>query len=225
MQEGLQMLNISLQKDNNDFIWQLVKKIDQETEELVFACTGVICEVDLPPVIRTPRSFDETIATLQEIRLMGEREFKNGMLDKWTPSTKDINPLGILQRSGKMDITHTEDNKVQYFKANIDSKGRRRFQRARPQMFRIGDIIEVQWSVIMFKVKGARHRMKLVLQAIAMLDCNIMLDAKRMASKLSVPEDTGPKHLKRKIRFMEEETVKGIVTKRAKEGPSMDKST
>ncbi|KAK0502615.1 hypothetical protein EDD18DRAFT_1065268 [Armillaria luteobubalina] len=98
-------------------------------------------------------ALDETIATLQEIRLTGEREFKNGMLEKWTPSMyqgfpvflisnryfqmakeggqykaiefhKDIDPVGILQWLGKTDMAHTKDNEVQYFKANIDNKGK-----------------------------------------------------------------------------------------------------
>ncbi|KAK0460871.1 hypothetical protein IW261DRAFT_1317333, partial [Armillaria novae-zelandiae] len=193
--------------------WRLVKGVAEESEELVFACTGVICEADLLPVIRSPGirgdktfmllqsvmltglgcpAFDEVIATLQEIRLTGEREFKNGMLDKWTPLMyrgfpvfmvsnryfrtakegsqyevitfdKDIDPVGILQRLAKTDMAHTEDNVVQYFKANVNDEGKRRYQRARPQLFRIGNIVEVQCSIIIFKARGARHRMKLVL--------------------------------------------------------------
>ncbi|KAK0465776.1 hypothetical protein IW261DRAFT_1574767 [Armillaria novae-zelandiae] len=54
IKEGTQMMNISLQKDDNDFVWRLVKGVTEESEELVFACTGVICEADLPPVIRSP---------------------------------------------------------------------------------------------------------------------------------------------------------------------------
>ncbi|KAK0465777.1 hypothetical protein IW261DRAFT_1574768 [Armillaria novae-zelandiae] len=193
-------------------------------------------------------AFDEAIATLQEIRLTGEREFKNGMLDKWTPSTyrgfpaftvsnryfqtakeggqyeaitfdKDVDPVGILQRLAKTDVAHTEANVVQYFKANVDDEGKRR-----PQLFRIGDIVEVQCSIIIFKARGARHRMKLVLRAIAMLDCNMTLDAKRMSSKHSAPEETGPKRLKRKIGFTDEDSCDDVVTKQAKEGPMMDES-
>ncbi|KAK0464105.1 hypothetical protein IW261DRAFT_1575314 [Armillaria novae-zelandiae] len=274
IKEGTQMMNVSLQKDDDDFVWRLVKGVAEESEELVFACTGVICEADLPPVIRSPGvgrdktfmlsqsvmltglgcpAFDEAIATLQEIRLTGEREFKNGMLDKWTPSTyrgfpaftvsnryfrtakeggqyeaitfdKDVDPVGILQRLAKTDVAHTEDNVVQYFKANVDDEGKRRYQRARPQLFRIGDVVEVQCSVIIFKARGARHRMKLVLRAIAMLDCNMTLDAKRMSSKHSAPEETGPKRLKRKIGFTDEDGCDDVATKRAKEGPTMDES-
>ncbi|KAK0488271.1 hypothetical protein EDD18DRAFT_1110249 [Armillaria luteobubalina] len=83
IKEGSQMTNVSLQKDDNNFVWCLVKGVAKESEEVIFVCTGVICEADLLPVIRS-----------------------------------------ILQWLGKMDVAHTEDNEVQYFKANIGNKGK-----------------------------------------------------------------------------------------------------
>ncbi|KAK0465723.1 hypothetical protein IW261DRAFT_1427107 [Armillaria novae-zelandiae] len=121
IKEGSQMMNVSFQKDNGNFVWCLVKGVAEESEELVFAC---------------------------------------------------------------IDMTHIEDNEVQYFKANINNKGKwwcmcgdiaiwwrspdtvSRFQQARPRLFRIGDIVEVQCSVIISKAKGTKHRMKLILRAI-----------------------------------------------------------
>ncbi|KAK0505440.1 hypothetical protein EDD18DRAFT_1046825, partial [Armillaria luteobubalina] len=209
--------------------WRLVKGNRDDAEELVFSCTGVVCKANLPPIVRVPRqvahtvwdkaltlsqsitmtglgcaSFNNAIATLQEMKLTAEREFKHGILDKWTPSTyrgfpaftlsnryfqtakegaqheaipfsDDVNPVGILQHLGKMDVVHTKDNVVQYFKAHTDDEGKCRFQQARPQLFRIGDVIEAQCSIIVFKTKGIKHRMKLVLHAIALLDCDITL--------------------------------------------------
>ncbi|KAK0473082.1 hypothetical protein IW261DRAFT_1423864 [Armillaria novae-zelandiae] len=269
------IIKVSLQKDADDFVWRLVKGSNDEAEELVFACTGVVCKVNLPPLVRAPSvgcdkaitlsqsitvtglgsaSFDNAIATLQEIKLTAEREFKHGMLDKWSPSTcrgfpaftlsnryframkeggqhkavpfsNDVDPIGILQRLGKTDVVHTEDNVVQYFKAQTDDEGKRRFQRARPQLFRIGDVVEVQCSVIVFKAKGTRHRMKLVLRAIALLDCDITLDAKRKSNKLSTVEQSGSRRLKRKIGFVEDEVDEGMASKKAREGPTMDEST
>ncbi|KAK0485403.1 hypothetical protein EDD18DRAFT_1361089 [Armillaria luteobubalina] len=134
------------------------KKHNLNSEQGTHPITGVICKVDLPPVIRSPGigrdkmimlsqsvtltglgcvALDETIATLQEIRLTGEREFKNVFLIsnqyfqmakeggqyKAIKFHKDIDPVGILQWLGKTDMAHTKDNEVQYFKANIDNKG------------------------------------------------------------------------------------------------------
>ncbi|KAK0225734.1 hypothetical protein IW262DRAFT_1294102 [Armillaria fumosa] len=165
-QEGLQMMNVSLQKDNDDFVWCLVKGVAEETEELIFTV-------------------------------------KEGGQYKAITFNKDIDPVGILQWIAKTDMAHTEDNKVQYFKANVDDEGK----------WRIGNIVEVQCSIIIFKARGVRHKMKLVLRAIAMLDCNMTLDTKQMSSKCSAPEETGPKQLKRKIGFTDEDNCDDVATK------------
>ncbi|KAK0459886.1 hypothetical protein IW261DRAFT_1578257 [Armillaria novae-zelandiae] len=264
--EGKQMSEVSLQKDMDDSVWQLVKGNGDNVEELVFSCTGVVCEANLPLIVRAPRRvdtvigwdkafmlsqsitvtglgcalFNDAITTLQEMKLTAEREFKHGMLDKWTPSTyqgfpegvqheavpfsNDIDPVGILQCLGKTDMVHTEDNVVQYFKAHTNDKGKHRFQQARPQLFRIGDVIEVQCSIIVFKTKGIKHRMKLMLLAIALLDCDITLDAKRKLNKQVIAEQSTSKHLKHKIGFTEDEVDEGLASKRARDGPTMDKS-
>ncbi|KAK0432413.1 hypothetical protein EV421DRAFT_1910923 [Armillaria borealis] len=255
----------------------LVKKQGEEDmEELVFTCNGVIADADLPPVIRSPsaardkvvtmaqsitvtglgcHTFDDTIAMLQEIRLTVEREFKSGMLDKWNPTTyrgfpaftlsnryfrtqrdgsqheevtfsKDVDPVGILQRLARNDLIHTEENEVQYFKSHVDEEGKRRYQRARPQLFRMGDIVEIQCSIIIVKGKGIKHRMKLVLRVIALLDCEIALDAKRKMSKSVTMEEPRMKRLKRKIGYGEEEVEEdeGSSSKQARESQIMDES-
>ncbi|KAK0502547.1 hypothetical protein EDD18DRAFT_1100960 [Armillaria luteobubalina] len=204
-QEGEQMSDVSLQKDTDDSVWQLVKGNGDNAEELVFSCTGVMCKANLPLIVRAPRwdkafmllqsitvtglgctSFDDVIAMLQEMKLTAERVFKHGTLDKWTPSmyqgfpmltlsnqyfqivkegaqheavpfSDDVDPAGILQHLGKRDMVHSEDNVVQYFKAQTDDEGKCRFQQARPQLFRIRDVVEAQCSVITFKAKGIKH--------------------------------------------------------------------
>ncbi|KAK0479775.1 hypothetical protein IW261DRAFT_1336601 [Armillaria novae-zelandiae] len=262
-------------------VWWLVKGNGDDVEELVFSCTGVVCEANLPPIVRAPRRvdtiigrdkaftlsqsitvtglgcalFNDAIATLQEMKLTAEREFKHGMLDKWTPSTyrgfpeftlsnryfrtvkegaqheavpfsNDVDPVGILQRLGKTDMVHTEDNVVQYFKAHTNDKGKRRFQRARPQLFRIGDVVEAQCSIIVFKTKGIKHRMKLVLCAIALLDCDITLVSEPFSLTIAKysPKQSTSKRLKRKIGFTEDEVDEGLASKRARDGPTMDES-
>ncbi len=104
-------------------------------------------------------TFEDATSTLKEICLIAEREFKNGMLDKWSPGTyrgfsaltfsncyfctvkdrdhhkevafsKDVDPVGILQRLAKNDLVHTEENEVQYFKSSVDEEGKRRYERA-----------------------------------------------------------------------------------------------
>lgn len=104
------------------------------------------------------KSFDDTVATIQEIKLIAKREFKYGSLEKWMVATyqgfpafnisnqyfwpvkegsqheaiefsKDVDPVGILQHLGKNNVVHTEDNNVQYFKSLVDNEGKRRYVR------------------------------------------------------------------------------------------------
>lgn len=104
----------------------------------------------------TGLSFEDTISTLQEIRLMAEREFKTGMLEKWNtgtyhgfpaftlsnryfrtlkdgahqeevPFSKDVDSVRILQQLARNDLIHTEENEVQYFKSSVDEDGKRRY--------------------------------------------------------------------------------------------------
>lgn len=104
-------------------------------------------------------TFEDAMSTLKEIHLIAEREFKYGMLDKWSPGmycgfstlmfsnryfctikdrdyheevafSKDIDPIGILQCLTKNDLVHTEENEVQYFKSSIDEEGKRRYEQA-----------------------------------------------------------------------------------------------
>ncbi|SJL08157.1 uncharacterized protein ARMOST_11520 [Armillaria ostoyae] len=269
------MGDVVLQKDDDEHVWCLVKKQgDDEMEEMVFACNGVIGDADLPPVIRTLgsmrentfmmaqsvtvmglgcQSFEDTILTLQEIRLTAEREFKTGMLEKWNagayrgfpvfalsnryfctlkdgahqeevPFSKDVDPVGILQRLARNDLIHTEENEVQYFKSSVDEDGKRRYQWAQPQLFRVGDIVEVQCSVIIVKGKGTKHRMKLVLRAIALLDCEIALEAKRKLSKVRTTEENKTRRLKRKVGYLEDEEDGETMHKKARECQDMDES-
>ncbi len=106
---------------------------------------------------------------------------------------------------------------------NIDQTDHiHRYQRARPQLFRVGDIVEIQCSIIIVKGKGSKHRMKLVLRAIVLLNCEIVLvsvtdtltnkrlmagqEAKRKMCHSTVTEEPKMRQLKRKIGFSEEDS-------------------
>ncbi|KAK0432720.1 hypothetical protein EV421DRAFT_1910700 [Armillaria borealis] len=98
------------------------------------------------------------------------------------------------------------------------------YQWAQPQLFRVGDIVEVQCSVIIVKGKGTKHRMKLVLQAIALLDCEIALEAKRKLSKVRMTEENKTRRLKRKVGYSEDEEDRETMHKKARECQDMDES-
>ncbi|KAK0436088.1 hypothetical protein EV421DRAFT_1716138, partial [Armillaria borealis] len=84
--------------------------------------------------------------------------------------TQEIDPNGILRRVGNNTFIHMEDNVVQYYK-RVTEDGKGRYTKARPQIFRVGDIIEVQCSVVFIKTRKTSARMNLILCALAMVDC------------------------------------------------------
>jgi len=106
------------------------------------------------------------------------------------PFHKGVDPRNILRDMAKNNHIHTEDNYVGYFSMHRDSNGQRRsitklskvdkrnsllfwihrFQACEPQVFRVGDIVQVQLSFVVIPVKGGRRKMLTVLRSLALLD-------------------------------------------------------
>ncbi|KAK0438271.1 hypothetical protein EV421DRAFT_1906806 [Armillaria borealis] len=86
------------------------------------------------------------------------------------PLMEDIDPNGVLARLAGVNLIHTEDNVVKYFRGMLDGK-KKRYIPARPQVFRLGDIVEAQCLVVFVKSKGGGVKMKLILRALALVNC------------------------------------------------------
>ncbi|PBK92019.1 hypothetical protein ARMGADRAFT_1081439 [Armillaria gallica] len=133
------------------------------------------------------QAFKDTADTILEAQLVFERQFPKGMFQRRNPDNTDDNmsinisncylkscrihpqeeasfekgvgPKSILAAAcTKRDLIHTEANKVKFFTSNIDDEGERRFDAAEPQIFRPGDFIEVQPSIIAVAMKDCRMR-------------------------------------------------------------------
>ncbi|PBK91041.1 hypothetical protein ARMGADRAFT_933168, partial [Armillaria gallica] len=94
--------------------------------------------------------------------------------------SSDINPKGVLRWMAGDNMVHTEDNIMKYYKKvskrqysvnNIMTKSDQRYAEAKPQMFRTGDIVEVQCSIVFIKGKAGVVKMKLILRALALVNC------------------------------------------------------
>ncbi|PBK59992.1 hypothetical protein ARMSODRAFT_982661 [Armillaria solidipes] len=124
-------------------------------------------------------AFDNVIAVLKEICQMGERSFHDSELQPWHPQitqgpktrtseeegiplSQEVDPNSTLGRMAGNMLMHMKDNVVSYFKAIIE-EGKKKYIKARPQMFRAGDIVKVQCSMVFFKTKNGVARMKTVL--------------------------------------------------------------
>ncbi|KAJ7033246.1 hypothetical protein C8F04DRAFT_1261057 [Mycena alexandri] len=118
-----------------------------------------------------------------------------------------VDPLNLFAKANVKGegLIHTLDNEVKYFKsANDPASGELFYYSAFPGVFRVGDIVEVQGTVVAFVnrqniVKTHFHLVSLTLQ-----DSKFAKDAEIARSKVSVPKGPGVT-LRRKACFEEEE--------------------
>ncbi|KAK0457360.1 uncharacterized protein EV420DRAFT_1480831 [Desarmillaria tabescens] len=138
------------------------------------------------------KSFDDAICAIREIQCTGEREFHQGQLQEWLPvklqgydavemsnryfrtRSKTERETGIPIRTDVdpkgNNLIHMEENVVKYYRGIMDA-GKKKYMGAKPHMFRTGDIVEAQCSVVFVRCKGGSVKTKLVLHAIAMVNC------------------------------------------------------
>lgn len=99
--------------------------------------------------------FDDAVAAIKEIQVMGEREFREGEMEERKPTTakefitvdlsnryfrprnstneeeeipisQDIDPASILAKMAQRRWIHTEDNVVRYYRGMMDDEGKKR---------------------------------------------------------------------------------------------------
>ncbi|KAK7461725.1 hypothetical protein VKT23_008154 [Stygiomarasmius scandens] len=104
-----------------------------------------------------------------------------------------IDPDGILQRFIGDGVSHTTENTVLYLRATRpelpDSKWR--YTNINPMNFSIGDIVEMQFTVMAVHQKQGNYKVITVLKSLALLDDSIALAASasrnRTAAVRAVP--------------------------------------
>ncbi|KAK0207536.1 hypothetical protein IW262DRAFT_1281958, partial [Armillaria fumosa] len=183
--------------------------------------------------------FENTIIALRGLQQLGEREFQEGKVEEWTqltmqgqdtikfsnqyftpcsqsieedsvPFSMDVDPNGMLQRLASMQWIHAEDNKVRYYRGIVHG-GKKRYIIAKPQTFRVGDIVEVQTSMVFVKDKRGQVKMKTILRAIAMVNCDITMVSKSfeqqmMKRKIGFEEDKDEEEMEHRAKRWEENT-------------------
>ncbi|TFK60848.1 hypothetical protein BDN72DRAFT_720845, partial [Pluteus cervinus] len=86
-----------------------------------------------------------------------------------TPIPDEVDPKGLLKRLAMGPLFHSRDNEVQYY---------RRYKEdevlvhdfVNPQSFRIGDIVDVQFSFVVYRMRTGHHIMKPMLFSLALAD-------------------------------------------------------
>ncbi|PBK86515.1 hypothetical protein ARMGADRAFT_940433, partial [Armillaria gallica] len=85
---------------------------------------------------------------------------------------QEIDPNRILHMMGNNTLIYMEDNVVQYCK-RVTEDGKKQYTKVKLQIFRGGDIIEVQCSMVFITTINTLTRMNLVLCALAMVNCQV----------------------------------------------------
>ncbi|TFK60034.1 hypothetical protein BDN72DRAFT_905317 [Pluteus cervinus] len=118
-----------------------------------------------------------------------------------TPFSTNIDPKKILTRMLTSSLIHTEENEVQYFMRQADLARNFKYSTGNPQNFRIGDIVEVQFSLVVYHMRTEHYILKPMLYSIALLEGkfgNELAKQQLSTTPLAAPTRT----LKRKIGYM-----------------------
>ncbi|TFK59689.1 hypothetical protein BDN72DRAFT_780405, partial [Pluteus cervinus] len=86
------------------------------------------------------------------------------------PFAENIDPKGILADMLGGSLIHTKENQVEYYQRYADLGRNYKYLPASPQIFRIGDLVEAQFSLVVYKMKGENYVLKPMLYSLALLD-------------------------------------------------------
>ncbi|KAK0480580.1 hypothetical protein IW261DRAFT_1592981 [Armillaria novae-zelandiae] len=134
------------------------------------------------------------------------RYFQHKM-SSWTQSSgmqigRNVDPNGILCKLAGDKLEHTEDNEVKYYQGVAEGE-KKRYIETKPQVFRVGDIVEARCSIVFVSCKGGDAKMKLILHALALVNCEHTTDAdrerKRGDDRRDIPNASN--RMKRKVQF------------------------
>ncbi|KAK7017479.1 hypothetical protein VNI00_018636 [Paramarasmius palmivorus] len=82
----------------------------------------------------------------------------------------EVDPAKVLQSASSPEFIHIRENVVEYEKALGEEKTDLRFERVSPALFRLGDIVEAQFTLMMVQPRRALYKTIPVLRAITLLD-------------------------------------------------------
>ncbi|KAF4587946.1 hypothetical protein EYR38_009907 [Pleurotus pulmonarius] len=108
----------------------------------------------------------------------------------------ETDPRGLLAKVDRTRYAHTEDNVVHYY-VLTDGDDNNRYTPTTPVIFQIGDIVEIQTSMMCIPQKG-NFTVKLVLRSIILLDGSLTMEATNARTLITPTPAQPPKRLKRR---------------------------
>ncbi|KAF8883848.1 hypothetical protein BD779DRAFT_1674379 [Infundibulicybe gibba] len=132
---------------------------------------------------------------------------KAGAREREYALSVDVDPFGTLAGALGTGYYHGEDNIVNYYERTNDSHGDHRYLPAAPVKMQVGDIIEIQMSLIVVPLRGGLFKMSSVLRSVTLMDGQYTQNATVARLDNQVAKE-GPTRLKRKVGYGEEEIGK-----------------
>ncbi|KAG6906746.1 hypothetical protein DXG01_012298 [Tephrocybe rancida] len=123
-------------------------------------------------------------------------------------------PAGVMDTLLQKGFIRTEDNIVQYSEGKLGLEGKRKYEKIRPQSFRVGDIVAVQLSfkaIVLKEGKLKKSRMMVVLRSLSLLAksyCFKKVELVKTPKEATQPDiQKAPVMFKQKLRALEDEEV------------------
>ncbi|THU99877.1 hypothetical protein K435DRAFT_855240 [Dendrothele bispora CBS 962.96] len=163
--------------------------------EALFRLQGVIYERELPPLKETRAKIStlglqiSRVVTMEFQQIAGTLPLgKNASGRQSIPFQDGVDPDGVLRRMLGNGIVHTEENTVLYMKANKPDLPnlKWRYQDINPANFSIGDIVEIQFTIMAVRQKQGDYKIIFVLKSLTLLDDSISLAASVSRNKAAV---------------------------------------
>ncbi|KAF8874343.1 hypothetical protein BD779DRAFT_1451004 [Infundibulicybe gibba] len=144
-------------------------------------------------------TFEAAVEATFEIYEIFRREFPEGKLEEWAatryqdysalpfsnryvtplrdapnmehiPFEASVDPQGHLESMVAHGFVHGDDNIVEYYTQKASGEEGPTFTKANPQIFRVGDLVDIQVSYIVVPLKSHKFKMLPVLRTIALVD-------------------------------------------------------
>ncbi|KAF8969131.1 hypothetical protein BDZ97DRAFT_1915494 [Flammula alnicola] len=122
------------------------------------------------------------------------------------PLTAEVDPKGYLAKAAGSTYVHTEENKVYYFEKTGNEQSGTGFRATGPQIFQVGDIVEVQVSFIAIPMRDNKWKISTILRSISLFDGRFTQEAiVKSLTQNTAPVEKAKPLLKRRVGYAEEE--------------------
>ncbi|KAJ8519643.1 hypothetical protein ONZ45_g3430 [Pleurotus djamor] len=113
----------------------------------------------------------------------------------------DVDPHGVLSKVDPQRFVHTEENEVTYHLLTTGENGEWECNDAQPVIFHIGDLVEIQISMLCFPIND-KYKVRLILRSIGLINGSLTTNAfmARATSNIHIRE-VQPKKLKRRVAY------------------------